>query len=227
MGHSLGSQLLFVLSLPPALPKQTTINATAWSILDNFEWSDGYVPRFGLTYVVYDNGQERIPKETSHWFAKLAEARQERRDHLRDDSDSDDSGGAGSSDDSSTSSSSDDDDDAVVVAPAAAASDNGGGGDGGGRTAMEMAAGTGQGTEVSVDPRRGGGGGGGAGKVAGFVVLCLALAVAVGGVRFGLGKQQQYEGMDGLPRMSSGRIFAYLCLSFVLGGVCSGLVFGS
>lgn len=47
----------------------------AWSILDNFEWSDGYVPRFGLTYIDYEGGQIRTPKGTSRWFARLAEAR--------------------------------------------------------------------------------------------------------------------------------------------------------
>lgn len=47
----------------------------AWSILDNFEWSDGYRPRFGLTYVDYANGLERTPKGSSRWFAGLNEAR--------------------------------------------------------------------------------------------------------------------------------------------------------
>lgn len=47
----------------------------AWSILDNFEWSDGYVPRFGLTYVDYENQQKRIPKDSSKWFKRLADAR--------------------------------------------------------------------------------------------------------------------------------------------------------
>lgn len=48
----------------------------AWSLLDNFEWSDGYRPRFGLTYVDYDNGLEltRTPKESSRWFSRLMAA---------------------------------------------------------------------------------------------------------------------------------------------------------
>lgn len=47
----------------------------AWSILDNFEWSDGYAPRFGLTYVDYDADQTRTAKDSSKWFARLADAR--------------------------------------------------------------------------------------------------------------------------------------------------------
>jgi len=38
----------------------------AWSLLDNFEWADGYDTRFGVTYVNYQT-QERFPKK-SGWF---------------------------------------------------------------------------------------------------------------------------------------------------------------
>ena len=37
-----------------------------WSLLDNFEWADGYGTRFGVTYVDYKT-QERSPKESA-WF---------------------------------------------------------------------------------------------------------------------------------------------------------------
>jgi len=42
----------------------------AWSLLDNFEWADGYRFRFGLTYVNYTT-QQRYAKSSAYWFQKL------------------------------------------------------------------------------------------------------------------------------------------------------------
>ena len=39
-----------------------------WSLLDNFEWGEGYSKRFGLVYVDYET-QERIPKASAAWYA--------------------------------------------------------------------------------------------------------------------------------------------------------------
>jgi beta-glucosidase len=38
-----------------------------WSILDNFEWAEGYALRFGLVYMDYQTGQ-RIPKDSFEWY---------------------------------------------------------------------------------------------------------------------------------------------------------------
>ncbi len=43
-----------------------------WSILDNFEWAEGYKHRFGLVYVDYAT-QQRIPKESAYWFQRVME----------------------------------------------------------------------------------------------------------------------------------------------------------
>ena len=45
-----------------------------WSLFDNFEWAEGYGPRFGIIRVDYDT-QARIPKLSSHWFAELCATR--------------------------------------------------------------------------------------------------------------------------------------------------------
>ncbi len=42
----------------------------AWSLLDNFEWAEGYAKRFGLVHVDYAS-QRRTPKASARWYAEV------------------------------------------------------------------------------------------------------------------------------------------------------------
>jgi beta-glucosidase len=44
-----------------------------WSLLDNFEWDQGYSVRFGITYIDYPT-QKRIPKASFDWYRDLIKA---------------------------------------------------------------------------------------------------------------------------------------------------------
>lgn len=46
----------------------------AWSLLDNFEWQDGYKQRFGMIYVDYES-QRRVPKDSFHWYKQVIASR--------------------------------------------------------------------------------------------------------------------------------------------------------
>ena len=48
----------------PAFPIEAYFH---WSILDNFEWAEGYKHRFGLVYVDYET-QKRTIKDSGKWY---------------------------------------------------------------------------------------------------------------------------------------------------------------
>lgn len=45
----------------------------AWSLMDNFEWAEGYETRFGVTFVDYEGGQKRYPKKSAKIIGPLFE----------------------------------------------------------------------------------------------------------------------------------------------------------
>ncbi|MGM0498773.1 MAG: GH1 family beta-glucosidase [Bacillota bacterium] len=44
-----------------------------WSLMDNFEWAYGYSKRFGIIYIDYDNGQNRILKDSAKMYSQVIE----------------------------------------------------------------------------------------------------------------------------------------------------------
>ena len=53
-----------------------------WSLLDNFEWDEGYAKRFGMIYVDYEN-QQRTLKDSAYWYSHVIAANEIPVQHSR------------------------------------------------------------------------------------------------------------------------------------------------
>lgn len=56
--------------------KQDGVNVNgyfAWSLTDNFEWAEGYRPKFGLVHIDFET-QQRIIKDSGYWYSRLIQS---------------------------------------------------------------------------------------------------------------------------------------------------------
>ena len=57
----------------PASRAPTCAGYFAWSLLDNFEWAEGYAMRFGLVHVDFAT-QQRTVKASGSWYGRFVRA---------------------------------------------------------------------------------------------------------------------------------------------------------
>lgn len=61
----------YLLALERALAEGVDVRGYFhWSLMDNFEWANGYRERFGLIYVDYVT-QQRVMKDSARWYAEV------------------------------------------------------------------------------------------------------------------------------------------------------------
>ena len=62
-----------LLALAQAIRSGVPVRAYhCWSLMDNFEWAEGFTQRFGLVYVDVAGDQRRLVKDSGHWYANVA-----------------------------------------------------------------------------------------------------------------------------------------------------------
>ena len=44
-----------------------------WSLMDNFEWAEGYSKRFGMIHVDYASQRRRL-KNSAYWYSHVIES---------------------------------------------------------------------------------------------------------------------------------------------------------
>lgn len=76
-----------LMALQKAMKEGITVDGYIfWTISDNWEWADGYCPKFGLVMVDRRDNLRRIKRPSFHLFKQLAKThkiRQKSRDHAR------------------------------------------------------------------------------------------------------------------------------------------------
>ena len=64
----------YVAALAKAVEEGVNVRGyLAWSLMDNFEWAEGYETRFGVTYVDYTGGQKRYLKKSAKVLGPIFE----------------------------------------------------------------------------------------------------------------------------------------------------------
>ena len=64
----------YLLELEKAIADGTEVDGYFhWSIMDNFEWGEGYTKRFGLIHVDYQT-QVRTLKDSARWYRTIIES---------------------------------------------------------------------------------------------------------------------------------------------------------